>query len=156
MRRGPYADAQTGLAPVWLASYRDQPAPDLSDCLVEHDPDRPWLLTIWEPLNTKAPAPPKAAPHCCYARTVIFYHFPHIVGPVVGGWRDKAGVFHRDRTGGFVEWDQIEYRLRWDDRVRFGADTFQVGAGQVVWRRRRWWMVHGARRVQPAKLVAVA
>ena len=155
MRRGPYADARTGLEPAWLSCFRNHPTPSLDDCLVEQDPDAPWLLKIWEPLPTKAPAPPKASPHCCYRRSVIFYHSPYITARSVRGWRDKAGKFHRESPG-FVEWDNVEYRLTWNDRVRFGGDTFEIGGGWVVWARRRWWLCHDARRVQPTKLAVVA
>ena len=49
--------------------------------------ERPWLLTIWEPLKTKAPNPNLAAPYCCYINTVIFYVRPHTVRPWHHLWR---------------------------------------------------------------------
>ena len=157
MRRGPYREAVRGVEPVYLAYGfgKGGGMPDLSDCLVERDHDRPWLLTLWEPLLTKAPSPPKCAPWCCYIGTVIFYHSPYIVGPARGG-RDMNGVFHRDWNKGFVEWDQIETRLRGDDVVRFDAQEWKIGAGKVVWARKRWWMVRQVRRMEQPVLRGVA
>lgn len=116
---------------------------DLADCLVSRP--RPFRLVIWEPLLTKAPAPPKARPHCCYVQTVVFYHFPHIPQLKPSTWRDREG---RRRTGrrGFEEWDQIQSRLGWDDVVEFEGEQFVAGGGRVVWAMKRWWMMHGARR----------
>lgn len=116
---------------------------DLSDCLVSRP--RPWLLVIWEPLPTKAPGPHLAQPHCCYIKTVIFYHRPYIVG-WPRGYRDRAGQFHRDGNGGFIEWDKIETRLTWDDVVEYQHAEFAIGGGRVVWSHRGWWMLRGARR----------
>ena len=56
--------------------------------------ERPWLLTVWEPLTTKVPNPNLAYPHCCYINTVIFYVRPHVVRPWHHLWR--SGV--TDRT----------------------------------------------------------
>ncbi len=123
----------------------DGAVPDLSDCLAWRSAERPWLLTIWEPLLTKAPAPPKAAPYCCYINTVIFYHFPYIVRPP-RGWRDRNGKFHRQTVGSFVEWDRVRTRLVWDELVRFAGERFEIGGGRVMWAQRRWWMCRGARR----------
>lgn len=118
---------------------------DLSDCLVA----RPTLfrLVIWEPLLTKAPAPPKARPHCCYVQTIVFYHFPHISTLKPSFWR-PAGEALRPGKRGFQEWDQIQSRLGWDDVVEFEGEHFVTGGGHVVWARKRWWMMHGARRQQ--------
>lgn len=116
---------------------------DLSDCLVARP--RPFRLVIWEPLLTKAPAPPKARPWCCYIRTVIFYHFPYVLELRQPRWRDWEGRLHAGARG-YQEWDQIETRLTWDDVVRFEDEDFVVGGGTVVWKRRRWWMVRHARR----------
>lgn len=102
---------------------------DLSDCLVTRP--RPFRLVIWEPLPTKAPAPPKAQAFCCYINTVIFYHFPYIV-----------------RRGAFIEWDQIRTRTLWDDLLEFEGERFTIGSGTVLWKRRRWWMLRHARRAQ--------
>lgn len=134
--------------------------PDLSDCLAfRWDDARPWLLTIWQPLLTHAPCPDKATPHCCYIRTVIFYHRPNIVSPWGGYWRPRAGgPLRRSSVGGFVEWDEIETRLGWDDVVRFQGEAFEVHGGTVVWRRTdvggRWWMRHNARRQAVARVAA--
>ena len=117
---------------------------DLADCLVVRPV--PFRLVIWEELRTKAPAPPKARPHCCYIQTVIFYHSPHIVRPFTRlYWAN--GSLHPSK-GGFEEWDQIQYRLGWDDRVAFDGEEFEVGGGGVVWAKRRWWVCHKARRAQ--------
>jgi len=145
--RAPCGEAG-GLTSLSLRSHWDQPAErqHLADCLVSRP--RPFALVIWEPLATKAPAPPKAQPHCCYIQSIIFYHAPYIVWPFKKRWRCN-GRLRADR-GGFFEWDQIESRLAWDDLVEFQGERFQVDGGSVVWARRRWWMVHGARRVRPA------
>lgn len=135
-----------GLEPVYLRGRWDMgtPADHLADCLCYRTVERPWLLQIWEPLATKAPAPPKARPYCCYIRTVIFHHFPHILRgphPVLSGHR-----WYWEPRGGFQQWDQIETRLSWDDLVAFEGDRFEIAGGTVVWRRRRWWMARWARR----------
>ena len=119
-----------------------RPFADLSDVLVTRP--RPWLLDIWEPLHTKAPSPPKAAPFCCYINTVIFYHFPHIVPPWGTPWKSN-GRWNMVRSS-FVEWDRIESRLTWDAPVEFEGEMFLIGGGRVVWRRNAWWMLRGARR----------
>lgn len=126
--------------------------PDLSDCLAVSPAGKPWLLTIWEPLLTKAPGPNLARPHCCYINTVIFYHSPHIVLPWKHHWRARDGKVHSSSRG-FFEFDQIETRLAGDDRVIWRGDIFGKGGGRVMWgkvagdpRGRRWWMRHGLRR----------
>lgn len=139
-------DGAIGLLPVFIgARWKVGTPPDyLADCLALRTDERPWLLRIWEPLPTKAPAPPKARPYCCYIRTVIFYHFPHIVrGPHPSHWGRR---WHWNKSGGFLEWDQIETRLSWDDVVSFEGERFEIQGGHVVWRRRRWWMARWARR----------
>lgn len=135
----------TGLIAVCNASFvfREMP-PDLSDCLVARP--KPFRLIIWEPLLTKAPAPPKAKPYCCYIRSVIFYHHPYIVWPFGGYWRDAGGALRKPMTRGFLEWDHVKARLSWDDIVSFEGENFKVGSGRVVWKRGRWWMLHYARR----------
>lgn len=130
-----------GLIPV---SHGMRALPDLSDCLVARPRD--FRLVIWEPLPTKAPSPPKAHAFCCYSRTVIFYHAPYIPALAKRYWRTPAGEL-RASSGGFEQWDQIEFRLGWDDVVAFDGERFVVACGTVVWTRRRWWMFHGARRV---------
>lgn len=122
------------------------PKVDLSDCLVVRPV--PFRLVIWEPLKTKAPAPPKASPHCCYIQSVILYHFPYVQNRFKRWWKDGEGRWRESKTGSFVEWDQVQYRLGWDDRVSFDGEEFEVGGGRVVWAKRRWWMCHKARRVQ--------
>jgi hypothetical protein len=127
-----------------------KPAPDLHDVLVSRP--SPWTLVIWEALGTKAPRPDKATPHCCYIKTVIFYHRPHIVWPFKKRWRAGDGKLRAER-GGFLEWDKVETRLSWNDVVEFESELFDVGGGTVVWARGRWWMCHGARR-QQARMAA--
>jgi len=132
----------TGLTPLFPGSDW-HPRPDLSDVLVLRE--QPWRLTLWEPLRTKAPAPPKAAPYCCYINTVIFYHEPYVVSPWGGYWKDRSGTVRQGKRG-FIEWDQIRTRLRWDDPVEFEGEAFLVCGGTVVWRRSAWWIVRSARR----------
>ena len=135
----------TGLSWVYSGyAFRGPPA-DISDCLVERP--RPWLLTIWEPLPTKAPSPPKAAPFCCYLNTVIFYHSPYIVRPFARIYSLNNGRLSWCKPAGFEEWDKIETRFHWDDKVRFEGDHFEIGGGTVLWAKRRWWMRRGARRL---------
>jgi hypothetical protein len=138
-----------GLRPVYLARDFNRPAAgDLGDCRVSRP--RAWQLVIWEPLPTKAPGPALAQPYCCYIQTVIFYYRGYVVRPP-RGWRDPEGVFHRDGVGSFIQWDQVESRLTWDDVVEFEGEQFGIGGGRVRWARAkgdpaRWWMVRGARR----------
>lgn len=126
--------------------FPNQPAPDVSDMRAASPSDSPWLLYIWEPLLTKAPAPPKAAPHCCYIRTVIFYHAPYIIELRKRYWRDSMGFIQVSR-GGFEQWDQVETRLRHDEIVEFRGERFKVGCGRAHWQRRRWWVCHPAMRM---------
>ena len=137
----------TGLRSVGNAVYPfRETCGDLSDCLVSRE--KAWLLDIWEPLHTKAPAPPKAQPYCCYSRTVIFYHFPLICSPWVKLFRFGDGPVERNSSPGhFDEWDKVETRLQWDDVVEFEGELFEITSGQVLWKARRWWMRRGARRV---------
>jgi hypothetical protein len=124
-------------------------APDLSDCLVVRP--RPFRLTIWEPLLTKAPGPHLARTYCCYIQTVIFYHRPYIKSPWVKLFRTHRGWSHNGSPGHFEEWDQIETRLASDHVVEFEGELFTLGGGRVMWvnapgQPRRWWMRHQARR----------
>lgn len=141
-----------GLTPLCNQFFRFKPTwqTDLSDCLVTRP--KPFRIVIWEPLATKAPAPPKCTPWCCYTQTVIFYHSPYVVSPWVRFLRTDRGRWLRNSSPGhFEQWDQIEYRLAWDDVVEFEGEQFAVGSGTVLWtgaegERRRWWMLHHARR----------
>jgi hypothetical protein len=126
--------------------FPQRPSPDLRDCLASRPDGKPWLLFIWEPLHTKAPSPPKAAPFCCYARTVIFYHFPHILRLGRRYWRHDGKIKEQKRS--FEEWDKVETRLTWDNVVEFEGERFEIGSGTVRWAHRRWWMLVSARRVQ--------
>ncbi|MEM6265909.1 MAG: hypothetical protein AAF707_00160 [Pseudomonadota bacterium] len=117
----------------------------LGRCVV--DRSKPWLISIAEPLPTKAPSPALAAPYCCYIRTIIFYHRPYVIRRwsrpylVRGEWKAEAP------GSSFIEWDRVESLLTWDDLVEFEGDAFSVGSGSVIWRKQRWWMVRTARRV---------
>ena len=141
--RAPCGEA--GLRAVYLRRCYDLPEhlwPSLDDCLVSRP--RRTTLVVWEPIFTKAPAPPKAAPHCCYIQTIIFYHAPHIIWPWPRLYR--AGGRLRVNSGPtFAEWDQVETRLTHDDLVEFDGAEFRLGGGRVVWAKRRWWMLHVAR-----------
>lgn len=123
--------------------YKQIAGIDLADCLVERL--SPMRIRIWEPLLTKAPSPPKAAPYCCYIQTVIFYHFPYVLQLRKSYWRDDSGCL-REGKRGFEEWDQIKTRLACDDVVEFEGERYVVNGGQVLWKRSRWWMLRGARR----------
>lgn len=126
---------------------------ELSDCLVIRP--KPFRLVIWEPLPTNAPGPHLAKPHCCYIRTIIFYHAPYVVSPWVKVFRANGRWHHNGSAGHFEEWDQIETRMGFDDIVSFEGERFDVSGGTVVWshqagQRRRWWMRYSARRVREA------
>lgn len=126
-------------------------APDLGDCLVSRP--KPFRLVIWEPLLTKSPGPHLASPHCCYINTVIFYHAPYRVSPWVKLYRANGHWHHNGSPGHFEEWDSIETRFTWDERVEFEGDIFQIGGGSVRWaheagKPRRWWMRRSARRIR--------
>jgi hypothetical protein len=125
--------------------FPQDPAPDVSDMLAASPEGSPWLLYIWEPLPTKAPAPPRAMPHCCYLRTVIFYHRPYIPSVGLSHWRDISGRV-RSTERGFQVWDQVRTRLKQDEIVGFRGELFKVGGGRVHWQKRRWWMCHPAMR----------
>ncbi|MBO6755788.1 MAG: hypothetical protein JJ902_05645 [Roseibium sp.] len=141
-------------SPIRLLTNIDAPydkrfPSELTDCVVTRQ--KPWLLTIREPLQTKAPAPPKAQPFCCYIRTIIFYHSPYIISPFGGFWRDSSGALRRSQPGSFIQWDEIKSRLCGRDVIEFEGEQFDMGSGQVFWmsvqgQRRRWWMTRQARR----------
>jgi hypothetical protein len=138
-------------------SVLDRSAPDIGDVLSRHHDGREWLIDIWEPLHTKAPAPPKAAPFCCYSQTVIFYHSPYIVWPWGGWWKDQGGNVRAPQHGsGYLQWDQIDTRIGWHDRFTRGIspDVFEVGGGRVFWCRGRWWMYRQLRRQQQRQAAA--
>ncbi len=136
----------TGLAFHYCAYSFKRSTPPIGDVLVAQ-PHTSRLL-IWEPLLTKAPAPPKAGPYCCYTHTVIFYHHPYIIRLANRYWRDLSGVLRVSQPRGFEQWDQTETRLTQHDVVAWGGGLFDMGLGRVLWRRRRWWMLHCARRRQ--------
>lgn len=137
------------LAFHYSSGCKDGPAPDISDLLVLQL--KPWRLVIWEPLITKAPAPPKAQAYCCYINTIIFYHSPYIVSPWVKLFKSN-GRWHRNSSpGGFVEWDQIQTRIdSHHDILRFDFEKWELTGATVLWKRGRWWMRYAARRVRAA------
>ncbi len=126
------------------------------DFSFDQDAARPWLLTIWEPLQTKAPGPHLSRAYCCYMKTVIFYYRPYVVSLHRHIWFDDRGRARIEKSAGrFEQWDQIETALTWDDQIRHGGDLFIVGGGRVLFTnapdhgRRRWWMKRWARRESP-------
>lgn len=133
---------------TWWMSW-ERPAPDLSDVLAARLPGPGHLLAIWEPLLTKAPSPARCFPYCCLVNTVIFYHRPY-----VRGWPHPylSGRGYGWTGASFLQYDQIETRLRCDDLVEFEGEHFEIGGGHVVWSsartgsHRRWWMRRWARR----------
>ena len=118
--------------------------------IVSQDQVRPWLLTVWELLPTKAPNPSIAQPYCCYAKTVIFYLRPYVVRPWHRLWVCNGKRLAQKPGGGYEAWDQVETRYTWDDIVEHNGERFAIGGGLVVWHKKRWWMKHNARRVQEA------
>jgi hypothetical protein len=124
------------------------------DFILYRDAARPWLLTIWEPLRTKAPGPHLSRAYCCYIKTVIFYYRPYVIRPYIKLCLDCRGRWFADspRGMGYEQWDSIETFFTWDDRIAFAGDVYVVGGGTVLWTnepdrgRRRWWMKRNARR----------
>ena len=107
---------------------------------------KPWLLDVWELLDTKAPCPDKCQPYCCYMQTVIFYHRPYIVRPWSHLWNCN-GKLRAEKPGRhYEEWGRCETTLTWDTPVEYNGERFLIGGGTVVWKNRRWWMRHRARR----------
>jgi hypothetical protein len=118
--------------------------------------ERPWLLELWEPLRTKAPSPAICQPYCCYSNTVIFYARPYVVRPWHHFWICN-GERRAEKPGQhFEEYDQVESRLRWDTLIQWNGEYFEVHGGEVVWRQKRWWMRHGARRGRAERRFAAA
>jgi hypothetical protein len=100
------------------------------DFIFDQDLARPWLLTIWEPLRTKAPGPHLSRAYCCYINTVIFYRRPAIVRQHSYFWRDGRGRWHASAPGSaYEEWDHIDTALTWDVKLRYAGDVFRVGGG---------------------------
>jgi hypothetical protein len=110
--------------------------------------ERPWLLEIWEPLRTKAPNPCIAQPFCCYSITVIFYLRPYTTREWHHFYRWKDG-WHIEKPGSHLEeWDRAETVLDWHSAIEFNGERFEMTSGRVLWKNKRWWMRHGARRLQ--------
>ena len=129
---------------VW--GYWWQPKPDLSDCLARRDPDRPWLLEMWEPLHTKAPSPARVRPYCCYVRTVIFHARPYMPKGNGYPWKSDGRWHYEHSKNALALYDKVESRLQWDDVIAFDGQEWIVSGGLVVWARKRWWMHRQARR----------
>jgi len=142
-------DLRSGVEPVVWRWTRGRP--DLSDCIAETLPGRPWLLQLWEPIHTKAPSPARCQPYCCYIATVIFYHRPYI-SRRGKPWRCNGRWHWIPAPAGFEQYDEVECRLHWDDVVRFEGTDFQIGGGRVIWHGQQWWMARTARRRPPPKL----
>lgn len=144
------ADMHGGVLPLWGAWTLYKPAPDLTDVVAARLPRVRHLLALWEPIHTHAPSPARCQPYCCYTRTVIFYARPYITRPG-RPWRGMDGVLRPASGSIFIEYDQVETRLRHDDVVSFDGDEWEIGAGHVAWHRRRWWMRRWARRREVAR-----
>lgn len=126
-------------------------APLLADCQTARP--KSFRIVVWEPLITKAPGPHLAQAHCCYLQTVIFYAAPYMRSPWIKFYEANGKLQRNSSPGHFEEWDQIETRLGWHDRVTHGGDVFEHSTARVLWtslpgERRRWWMRHGFRRVR--------
>lgn len=137
----PFGELRPGVASVAASVFRSNRLRDLSDFLAARLPDSRHSLEIWEPLRTHAPSPALCSPHCCYVRTVVFYHRPFIRTcphpySVGGRWGWTQG--------GFAKFDQVECALSRDDVVTFDGGSWIIGGGRVVWRRKRWWKAHQA------------
>lgn len=111
---------------------------------------KPWLLDVWEKLDTKAPCPDKARPYCCYLRTVIFYLGPSwTVRPWHHYWIDGKGKRRAQKPGqSYEQWDQIEHELTSESPIEYQGEVFRCGGGTVVWlgKGKGWWMKFWARR----------
>lgn len=147
----------------------NQNRPDFAGVLVSRP--RPWQLTWWVPLPTKAPGPHLVQPACCYVTTCIFYARPYRVSPHRRylSWFGPTAERHANgnekwerrarpeikvsETGSFVEYDRVEWALTFDDHVRYAGEVFHVGGGGIRWGRSpgsypRWWFVQHARRAR--------
>lgn len=109
--------------------------------------EKPWLVEIWEPLQTKAPNPSIAQPYCCYINTVIFYLRPYIRRPWSTLYRSN-GRLCVDKPKGmrFEQWDEIETIVFWHSALEINGQRFEPLGGTVTWKRKRWWMRRWARR----------
>lgn len=138
----------------WGGPHRDQAArPAIADCLAAAAGPS-WLLTVWEPLITKAPGPHLAQAFCCYIRTVVFYGASYVVWPYPRLY-SSHGRIRADSEPTFLQWDQIDTRLARDDMVEHAGELWACEGGRVLWarldrsgERRRWWMRHSFRRVR--------
>lgn len=161
-----------------MTSYRDgrgkliefRVPPTIADLLAWRDPDRPWLLEVWEPLPIKAPGPHVTLPHCCYINTIVFYVRPYQTLPPKRylSWHEisRRGdgaydtrrlarpVIQRGTVGEFAEHGRVETRLQWSVLLDLDGDTFEKVNGTVIWSRPSWWMRYRFRRVKPGERMA--
>ncbi|RXF75055.1 hypothetical protein [Hansschlegelia zhihuaiae] len=145
----PCGEAGGLVAEKW-APFSGEPA-DVSDCLVVRP--RPWILTIWEPLETNAPSPTLARPYCCLLNTVIFYDAQYRKMLWSTFYCASTDRLRRGGVLDFYRFDTVKTRLLCEQPVVFERETFIVGCGRVLWAshgrdRRRWWMRHPARRAE--------
>jgi hypothetical protein len=135
----------SGLEWKWPRNFEGKVRPTLSGCIVSQPASHPWFIIVWEPLNTKAPDPNLVSPYCCYIKTIVFYVRGYIVNPFTHLWKSNSG-WHAESPGHrFMEWDECESALTWEDRVVWQGKEFEVGSGRVIYWHKRWWMRHWAR-----------
>lgn len=110
--------------------------------------ERPWMVEIWEPLQTKAPNPCIAMPYCCYINTVIFYLRPYTTRPwSTPCFNTNGSLWYIEKPGViFEEWGRAETVITWHTVLELNGREFDPVGGRVVWKRKRWWMRRWARR----------
>jgi hypothetical protein len=105
----------------------------------------PWFIMLWEPLKTKAPGPHLTYVWTCYINTVIFYQRGHILRPFTTPLIGRPWRFEAPNCR-YQEWDKVESSLRCDAVVEFEKELYRCHPGQVVWKKKRWWIRRAARR----------
>lgn len=104
----------------------------------ELDPSRPHAVTLWEPLDTDAPE--DAQPYCYLANDIDFRKPrekwpPDLTGePFEDAICYDRHVKHYETSRGFGQ-PVLVY-------VRALETWFQLGLGEVVWRKGRWCFKH--------------
>ncbi len=136
------------LTPMYVDERREL-RPGTLVCRVK---THPWFIVIWEPLTTKVPNPQLARPHCCYARSVIFYVRPWMSRPFIHLYniskhRRPSGWSYSGPNTVLQEWAHVQHTLTFDDRIEFEGEEFNVASGYVVWKNKKWWFCSSARRV---------
>lgn len=138
-----------GVAGVLEPVYLWKSLAGLNDCLAAVRGESRRGLTIWEPIDTKAPGPHLTTAWCCYIRTVIFYvrpfvsRGPHPVKSPTKGW------YWESDGRSYAAWDTVESTLSHDDIVALGGQHFRVAGSGVRWARGRWWWLHRCERLEP-------